>query len=1118
MNFRCLLFASFYCLYTQCIISTVNAQSPGDTSPSIVIEIGDSANITCRMNLKMFGGQNSTSLYFVTDDPKHKATPTNIVIINETTIVYTLQNAIEQYTTYTCKSGQYAIASTDVIVGTKPTKVTDFSCQAFDFIYMTCAFTIPPNMVPTTYNLKYVTQNANYILNCIKLVKEGDRATCNFTLDDGSYKPNFEYYNFRLLSNNTLGSLNQNFTINHKEIVKPAISDFNAGKISIHSCVLTWEMERYSSYKLNRLQMEVHLHSPHYENWKTYTCNKCNNHSIFHLPIDDLPYAYYRYNVSLRIKMRMPAATWSDPYSVVFQTLPSAPEVPPAVDESSFYLNATHLRLFWHPTPEYHRNGSNFHYIVRQTKENGVVIHQPPRHIHVSTVAFSWNSAYSYEFQIWNSNEMGVSLNSSRIRVPSLPRNYDNRTPLGIRNVYHALQQAYTLLWNAPEDSANVESYTVFWCKPKSVASNECHNIIGFKRLNKEARNFTIQQSQPLVLAVAANYADFFTGMHWAKCTADVSNDLEKLEPEIVEKNAYSIVVRWSSERVCASLIKGYTLTYCRVKSATKFKCLDTKVIINVDKSDNKHEITNLEPDTAYKMGMYMYSDVQSGPVSDALTFQTQEAAPTPPRNLTYGGITSQSVSLEWISPHKANGKIRYYVIVYNRESHIIKCSNTIGSNCFESSKKSGRYGSEHIFYTLANLSSFTNYTICVKAFTVAESLPSNCLHVQTLIGVPSSPSNTKFDDSADIVIHWQPPEVPSGRVDYYEVIVETKLRERVESRHISRIKNSMKCTIRKPSCYNNDFKYTIGVRGVNVAFVNEIDPNLIHIDNNSHLHDNYVASGKEELGCIEAASTVPLQAGAGKSEYIEYRSVEVIVFNYVCGTTARADGKIWLTIFVSILGSSLMIIGGLLVYKRCHEMASINCKIPDPLNDLVNRNDNKLREHDVERIIKQQYNSENGRLLPSISKDSDCSNDSSARSWPTTKSSYYDSTTDSATDDYCIQDPMTLSNAQLLETVPETGDYVIMKAPITSTEMKQSTANMLHTNEMENAYVRPGAILQPNATEKPFTINWPMGAEDDGYVHPNSRQAFNWPQQEAHTGRNAAANVNSTIYLPTAR
>lgn len=150
-------------------------------------------------------------------------------------------------------------------------------------------------------------------------------------------------------------------------------------------------------------------------------------------------------------------------------------------------------------------------------------------------------------------------------------------------------------------------------------------NIIGFTQLDKNARNFTIQQSESLVLAVAANYPDYYTGMHWAKCTADVLNDLEKLEPEI-ERNAYSATVRWSFEHVCASLIKGYTINYCQTKSQTKTKCLGKFERINVDKRDNKYEITDLEPNCNYKMQMNMFSDLQPGPISDELVFQTKEA------------------------------------------------------------------------------------------------------------------------------------------------------------------------------------------------------------------------------------------------------------------------------------------------------------------------------------------------------------------------------------------------------------------------------------------------------------------------------------------------------------
>ncbi|XP_004529670.1 cytokine receptor isoform X2 [Ceratitis capitata] len=1097
MNMKCCLFAILYCILTQWMILKVYAQSPGETSPRIVLQIGDSANITCRMNLKMFDGENSSSLYFTTDDSNHQAVHTNVKIINETTIAYTLKNATEQYTIYTCKSGQYAIATTDVIVGTKPTKVEDFSCQAFDYTYMICSFTIPKNTVPTTYNLKYVAENANYILNCIKLVREGDRATCNFTLEDGSYKRDFEFYNFRLTSNNSLGSLNQSFTINHKEIVKPAITNYQVSEITTNSCALKWEMLHYYPYKRNGLQMEVHIQSPHYENLKVHICKKCNNHAVFNLYIDDLPYAYYEYNVSLRIKMRRGKATWSDPYTIAFRTLPKAPEVPPTVDMSSFYLNGTHLRLFWHPVAEYHRNGSNFHYIVKHMQQNGVAINRSAIHTEVSTAAFSCDGTYSCEFSIWSSNEMGVSLLNSRVYVPALPKNYDSHTPLGIRNVYHALDRNYTLFWNAPQDAKYLENYTVFWCQPKSVASNECYNIIDFTHLDKNARNFTIQQNQSVVLAVAANYPNFYTGMHWAKCTADVSNDLEKLEPEIVDKKAYSMTVRWSSERVCASLIKGYKIEYCRTKFTTNLKCIDKIVHLNVDKRDNKYEITNLEPNSVYKMQMFMYSDEKKGPLSDVLVMSTQEAASAPPRNLTYAEVTSQSVSLAWLAPEKANGKIRYYIITYNRENNILKCNNTIGPNCFNLSHSEHHFNIEHLSYTLTNLSSFTRYIICIKAYTVAESLPSNCVNVKTFVGVPTSPTQVKVDDADDIAIRWRKPEVPSGRVDYYEVIVETKLQDTIQSRYISRIANGMQCTIRKPNCDNTNIKYTISVRSVNIAYANETDEKLFHHYNNSQRYDNYINGENEDLGCMEAATPQlykDAMNGANKQS-IEYRSVEVNVFNSICIAMVKADGKLWLIIFCIIMGTAGLVIGGLFIYRRCHQMASINCKIPDTFEDLVKRNDDKIlrtlehtaAEHSDE--TKQKNSSEYGRLLPSISNDTEYSYDGSDRSWTIGSKSTYCPSIDSPTD-YCVQDPMTIANTQFLHTVPETG-YVIMNTPTAdlSAQPKESTnvASVFNPTIMSNGYVRPNDLPQ-NMVEKPFTIKCPFGATD-GYVQPNSCQ-----------------------------
>lgn len=341
---------------------------------------------------------------------------------------------------------------------------------------------------------------------------------------------------------------------------------------------------------------------------------------------------------------------------------------------------------------------------------------------------------------------------------------------------------------------------------------------------------------------------------------------------------------------------------------------------------------------------------------------------------------------------------------------------------------------------------------------------------------MPTSPTQIKVDDADDIVIRWRQPEVPSGRVDYYEVIVEAKLREVIEGRYISRIKNGMLCTIRKPNCDNNNFKYTISVRSVNIAYVNETDTQLVRHYKQRSVHDHYITSDNYEFGCAEATA-IPLVIASG--EHTEYRSVEVNVFNSICIAMVKADSKIWIIIFCVIMGTSFIFICGLLIYRRCHAMASINCKIPDHLEDLVNRTEHQKF---MSPTIKQNhYTSEDGRLLPSISNDSSYTYNGRRLS-ATININYCGSNST----DYCVQDPLTLSNAELLTTVPETG-YMTMTTPLNPAPA-----------ETVSAYVQPN-ILPPNVSEKPFMIAF---AADDGYVRPNITQSFN------------NANITNTNYV----
>lgn len=135
---------------------------------------------------------------------------------------------------------------------------------------------------------------------------------------------------------------------------------------------------------------------------------------------------------------------------------------------------------------------------------------------------------------------------------------------------------------------------------------------------------------------MSANYRDFNTGMHWTMCSADVTSELVKLEPEIIDIKNRSITVQWSPDRVCSSLVEGYHLIYCRIQrtSGTQIvkkedgsdeNCLDEPTTYTIPNTAKKYTIKDLQPYSWYKIQMNMFSKLKSGNLSDAQFINTHE-------------------------------------------------------------------------------------------------------------------------------------------------------------------------------------------------------------------------------------------------------------------------------------------------------------------------------------------------------------------------------------------------------------------------------------------------------------------------------------------------------------
>ena len=127
--------------------------------------------------------------------------------------------------------------------------------------------------------------------------------------------------------------------------------------------------------------------------------------------------------------------------------------------------------------------------------------------------------------------------------------------------------------------------------------------------------------------------------MHWTMCSADVTSELVKLEPEIISIQNRSITVQWSTDRVCPSLIEGYNLTYCRTESLARNKtvntddselrCLEDRMHKTIANTAKKFTIKNLKPYSTYKIQMNMFSKLSQGNLSDPQIVNTEEDGKT---------------------------------------------------------------------------------------------------------------------------------------------------------------------------------------------------------------------------------------------------------------------------------------------------------------------------------------------------------------------------------------------------------------------------------------------------------------------------------------------------------
>lgn len=244
---------------------------------------------------------------------------------------------------------------------------------------------------------------------------------------------------------------------------------------------------------------------------------------------------------------------------------------------------------------------------------------------------------------------------------------------------------------------------------------------------------------------------------------------------------------------------------------------------------------------------------------------------------------------------------------------------------------------------------------------------------------VPSNPRHIKTKEKSQNIIQWSEPEVPSGRVEFYQVAIMVWYKDVVQRQHISNVVGSKECVFHLPVCIDADYRFTLQVRAVNAAKLqSEVDRYLFATWNvtteysDSSQEAAYYTENEdlkcEGIGVSSDKQRALLKEYTDSLKYVQYKSV------WEKGpVTNCSDAKLSRITMMALLVvvSSLGVMAAFYVARNKYQkMANISCALPPGLEAMTHTTKNDDRG-DFRRSKDSFYNNESRHLLSSISHDS---------------------------------------------------------------------------------------------------------------------------------------------------
>ncbi|KAA8590153.1 hypothetical protein FQN60_014087 [Etheostoma spectabile] len=177
--------------------------------------------------------------------------------------------------------------------------------------------------------------------------------------------------------------------------------------------------------------------------------------------------------------------------------------------------------------------------------------------------------------------------------------------------------------------------------------------------------------------------------------------------------------------------------------------------------------VINVDSESRYNASVSSWNRLGDGGVLIYISFNTINAEPfDPPRNVTFGNVTTSSVTLLWHPPAEPNGIIVHYTIYYSDNNTVAEQRVPISDLRAPASPDSA------LSYTLTRLIGGTIYTLWMTSSTVQGDggVKSEPLTLFLPEDVPSDSVQNltaQIFSSTAIIVSWDPPMEPNGRPTY---------------------------------------------------------------------------------------------------------------------------------------------------------------------------------------------------------------------------------------------------------------------------------------------------------------------------------------------------------------